>query len=321
MISASKTGDWNHRHLLDVDDFTPEEFELVFRTADAMSEILARPIKKVPALRGQTVVNLFYENSTRTRASFEIAAKNLSADVLNITASASSVSKGESLIDTLKTLEALGANIIVMRHLHSGAPYLAAKHSKANIINAGDGWHAHPTQALLDLYTIRKHKGNLKGLKATIVGDVRHSRVAHSNIWGMTRLGIEVTVCGPPTLLPYGLDEPGEYFPRIKVETDIEKAIEGADVVMALRLQRERQQSGLLPSVREYIQRYQITPGRLKKAAQDVLVMHPGPVNEDIELATESAYSEKSVINEQVQNGVAVRMATLYLLSGRQGEL
>ena len=321
MTTAPKTTAWNHRHLLDVDDFTPEEFELVFQTADAMGEILARPIKKVPALRGQTVVNLFYENSTRTRASFEIAAKNLSADVLNVTATASSISKGESLIDTLKTLEALGANIIVMRHLHSGAPYLAANHSKANIINAGDGWHAHPTQALLDLYTIRKHKGSLAGLKATIVGDVRHSRVAHSNIWGMTRLGMEVTVCGPPTLLPYGLGDPGDYFPKVKVELDVEKAIEGTDVVMALRLQRERQQSGLLPSVREYVQRYQITSERLARASKDVLLMHPGPVNEDIELAIESAYGERSVIGEQVSNGVAIRMAILYLLSGRQGEL
>jgi len=294
---------------------------VVFQTADAMGEILSRPIKKVPALRGQTVVNLFYENSTRTRASFEIAAKNLSADVLNVTSTASSIAKGESLVDTLKTLEALGANIIIMRHNLSGAPYLAARHSKANIINAGDGWHAHPTQALLDLYTIRKHKGNLTGLKATIVGDVRHSRVAHSNIWGMTRLGMEVTVCGPPTLLPYGLDNPGDNFPKVKVELDIEKAISGADVVMALRLQRERQQSGLLPSVREYVQRYQISAERLKRAANDVLLMHPGPVNEDIELATESAYGERSVIGEQVQNGVAIRMAILYLLSGRQGGL
>jgi len=319
--ATTKTVAWNHRHLLDVDDFTPEEFELVFSTADAMSEVLSRPIKKVPALRGQTVVNLFYENSTRTRASFEIAAKNLSADVLNVTSTASSITKGESLIDTLKTLEALGANILVMRHLHSGAPYLAAKYSKANVINAGDGWHAHPTQALLDLYTIRKHKGSLAGLKATIVGDVRHSRVAHSNIWGMTRLGMEVTVCGPPTLLPYGLDNPGENFPRVHVETDIDKAIEGADVVIALRLQRERQSSGLLPSVREYVQRYQVTAARLAKASKDVLLMHPGPVNEDIELATDAAYGDRSVINEQVSSGVAIRMAILYLLSGRQGEL
>ncbi len=319
--TAPKPTAWTHRHLLDVDDFTPEEFELVFQTADAMSEILSRPIKKVPALRGQTVVNLFYENSTRTRASFEIAAKNLSADVLNVTSTASSISKGESLIDTLKTLEALGANIVVMRHNLSGAPYLAARHSKANIINAGDGWHAHPTQALLDLYTIRKHKGNLAGLKATIVGDVRHSRVAHSNIWGMTRLGMDVTVCGPPTLLPYGLDNPSEVFPRVKVETNVEKAMEGADVVMALRLQKERQQSGLLPSVREYVQRYQVSSERLKRAAADVLVMHPGPVNEDIEVAADAAHGEKSVINEQVSSGVAIRMAILYLLSGRQDEL
>lgn len=315
------TAGWNRRHLLDVDDFTPEEFQTVFQTADAMSGILARPIKKVPALRGQTVVNMFYENSTRTRASFEIAAKNLSADVLNVTASASSVTKGESLIDTLKTLEALGGNIIVMRHQLSGAPQLAARHSQAGIVNAGDGWHAHPTQALLDLYTIKQHKGDLKGLKAVIVGDVRHSRVAHSNIWGMTRLGMEVTLCAPDTLLPYGLNGEESSFPKVSVERDINRALEGADVVMALRLQRERQQSGLLPSVKEYIRRFRVTSDRLKLAAKDVLLMHPGPVNEDIELAIEAAYGTQSVIDEQVAHGVAIRMAILYLLSGRQGEL
>jgi aspartate carbamoyltransferase catalytic subunit len=315
------TTGWHRRHLLDVDDFTVSEFQMVFQTADAMRDVLARPIKKVPALRGQTVVNMFYENSTRTRASFEIAAKNLSADVLNITASASSVTKGESLIDTLKTLEALGGNIIVMRHQLSGAPSLAARYSQAGIINAGDGWHAHPTQALLDLYTIRQHKGEFSGLKAVIVGDIRHSRVAHSNIWGMTRLGMEVTLCGPATLMPYGLDgETGEY-PGVTVEADIDRALEGADVVMTLRLQRERQQSGLLPSVREYIRRFQVTSGRLQRAKGNVLLMHPGPVNEDVELTAEAACGRQSVIDEQVANGVAVRMAILYLLSGRQGEL
>ena len=312
---------WTRRHLLDVDDLSPAEFETIFTTTDAMKDILARPIKKVPALRGQMVANMFYENSTRTRASFEIAAKNLSADVLNMTASASSVTKGESLTDTIRTLEALGANLIVMRHQMSGAAYLAARFSRAGIINAGDGWHAHPTQALLDLFTIRERKGSLKGLKAVIVGDIRHSRVAHSNIWGMTALGMKVTLCAPPTLLPYGLDDSAGLMPEVTVETDLDHAIEGADVVMALRLQRERQKSGLLPSVGEYIWRYQVNDARLKQAADDVLLMHPGPVNEDIELAAATAAGSWSVIDRQVENGVAVRMAVLYLLSGRQVEL
>jgi aspartate carbamoyltransferase catalytic subunit len=286
-----------------------------------MKDVLARPIRKVPALRGQMVVNMFYENSTRTRASFEIAAKNLSADVLNMTASASSVTKGESLTDTIRTLEALGANIIVMRHQLSGAPYLAARHSHAAIVNGGDGWHAHPTQALLDLYTIRERKGTFKGLRAVIVGDIRHSRVAHSNIWGMTRLGMQVTLCAPPTLLPYGLEKAGGMMPEVAVETDLDRAIQGADVVMTLRLQRERQQSGLLPSVGEYIRRYQVNETRLKKAATDALLMHPGPVNEDIELAASAAGGTASTIDRQVENGVAVRMAVLYLISGRQSEL
>lgn len=307
---------WQHRDVLDVDDFSAEEIELVFETASAMKDVLARPIRKVPTLRGQTVVTLFYENSTRTRVSFELAAKYLSADVSNLSAQASSVTKGESLVDTLATLEALGANIVVMRHPLSGAPYVAARHTRANIINAGDGWHAHPTQALLDLFTIREHRGSLKGLKATIVGDIKHSRVAHSNIWALNTMGAAVTLCGPPTLLPYGLDDPGEHFPRVTVADDIESALEGADVVMALRLQKERQQAGLLPSAREYVQRYKITPERLKLAHPDALVLHPGPINEEIEISQSVVNGAQSVINEQVTNGVAVRMALLYLIAG-----
>ncbi len=307
---------WQHRDVLDVDDFSAEEIELVFETASAMKDVLARPIRKVPTLRGQTVVTLFYENSTRTRVSFELAAKYLSADVSNLSAQASSVTKGESLVDTLATLEALGANIVVMRHPLSGAPYVAAKHSRANIINAGDGWHAHPTQALLDLFTIREHKGSIKGLKVTIVGDIKHSRVAHSNIWSLNTMGAAVTLCGPPTLIPYGLDDPGEHFPHVTVVEDIESAVEGADVVMALRLQKERQQAGLLPSTREFVQRYKITPQRLKLAHPDALVLHPGPVNEEIEISQSVANGAQSVINEQVTNGVAVRMALLYLIAG-----
>lgn len=307
---------WRHRHILDIDDFTVPEIELVFQTADAMKEILSRPIRKVPTLRGKTVTTLFYEPSTRTRVSFELAAKNLSAEVVNLSAAASSTVKGESLIDSLTTLKALGADIVVMRHSESGAPYVAARHVDISVINAGDGWHAHPTQSLLDMYTIRERKGRLDGLKVVILGDIKHSRVARSNVWGMTTMGAGVTLCGPPTLLPVGLDEPGEQFPRVTVEYDIKQALDGADVVMALRLQKERQQSGLLPSLREYVQLYQLDRLRLTRAKPDALVMHPGPVNENIEIAPDVVGGPQSVITGQVTNGVAVRMALLYLLSG-----
>ena len=309
---------WRHHHILDVDDFSREEIELVFNTATAMKEVLSRPIKRVPALRGKTLITLFYEPSTRTRLSFELAAKNLGADAASLSATASSVTKGESLVDTVSTLEALGADMVVMRHPHSGAPAVAARYVKANIINAGDGWHAHPTQALLDLYTIREHKNTLKGLKAVIIGDILHSRVARSNIWGLTTMGVEVTLCGPPTLLPDELGEQNHHLPPTKIEHDIERAIEGADVVMTLRLQLERQKSGLLPSIREYVQLYQLTEARLAKAKPDALVLHPGPVNEDIEIAPAIVHGPQSVINEQVSNGVAVRMALLYILAGSQ---
>ena len=317
-VELVSTPVWRHRHVLDVDDFSTGEIELVFETTTAMKEVLSRPISKVPTLRGSTVITLFYEASTRTRVSFELAAKNLGADVSNLTAQASSVTKGESLIDTLKTLEALGADIVVMRHSLSGAPYLAARHATASIINAGDGWHAHPTQALLDLYTIREHKGTLSGLKVVIIGDIRHSRVARSNVWGLTIMGAEVTLCAPPTLFPVGLDEPGAHFPTVKVEPDIERALAGADVVMALRLQQERQESGLLPGRRDYIQRYQLNESRLALARKDAIVLHPGPVNEGLEMTRSVVRGSQSVINEQVTNGVAVRMALLYLIAGKK---
>jgi aspartate carbamoyltransferase catalytic subunit len=309
---------WRHHHILDVDDFTQEEIELVFRTTQVMKEVLSRPIKRVPTLRGKTLITLFYEPSTRTRLSFELAAKNLGADVANLSASVSSVAKGESLVDTLSTLQALGADIVVIRHPQSGAPYIAAKYTEASIINAGDGWHAHPTQALLDLYTIYEHKRSLNGLKAVIVGDIMHSRVARSNIWGLTTMGIEVTLCCPPTLLPVGLNEQHHHLPSVSIQPNIELALEGADVVMTLRLQLERQQSGLLPSIREYIQLYQLTEERLARAKPDALVFHPGPVNEGIEISPAVAHGSQSVINEQVTNGVAVRMALLYLLARSQ---
>ncbi len=316
IAKTKDAGAWQHRHVLDVDDFSRAEIELVMQTADAMKEVLSRPIRKTPALRGKSVFTLFWEASTRTRGSFELAAKNLSADVVNFTAQASSITKGESLIDTINTVEALGADIIVMRHPMSGAPYHALPFVRASLLNAGDGWHAHPTQALLDLFTIRHHKSTLEGLRVVLIGDIKHSRVAHSNIWSLTRMGARVVLCGPPTLLPHGLDRPYEGFPEVEVSTDLASALKGADVVMALRLQKERMQSGVLPSLREFISDYQLDEERLKLAKADALVMHPGPMNEDVEITRAVAHGPHSVILEQVANGVAVRMALLYLLSG-----
>jgi aspartate carbamoyltransferase catalytic subunit len=261
---------------------------------------------------------MFYEASTRTRASFELAAKSLSAGTVSIDASKSSVTKGESLVDSLRTLQALGADVIIMRHPQSGAPYLATEYLDTAIINAGDGWHAHPSQALLDLYTIRRHLDDVTKLRVAIIGDIMHSRVARSNIWGMSTMGATVVLCGPPTLMPRGLSEFIErcQLSRVIVEPKLERALEGADVVMLLRLQMERQQSGLLPSIREYIQRYQLTEKRLSLAKPYALVMHPGPVNEGIEVSPEIAHGAHSVIEEQVSNGVAIRMALLYLVAG-----
>lgn len=304
---------WRHRHVLDLDDFSVEEIELVFETADAMKEVLSREIKKVPTLRGKTVATLFYEPSTRTRTSFEMAAKALSADVVNLATSNSSVVKGESLIDTVHTIESLGVDVVVMRHYQAGAPYLVARHIAASVINGGDGSHAHPTQALLDLYTIRRRRDQIRGLKVVIVGDIRHSRVARSNIWGLSRMGARIVLCAPPTLMPLAWDQA---FPPVAVEHELDRAIEDADVIMVLRLQKERQQHGLLPSIREYIRLYQINEDRLRKAKPDALLLHPGPVNEGIELTPEVVYGMQSVIGEQVANGVAVRMALLYLLAG-----
>ncbi|HEY7348848.1 MAG TPA: aspartate carbamoyltransferase catalytic subunit [Ktedonobacterales bacterium] len=316
---------FQRRHLLDLDDFSAAELRLLLQTTQAMKEVLARPVRKVPALQGSTVVNLFYENSTRTRISFELAAKNLSADVVNITASGSSVTKGESLIDTVRTLQALGADFVIMRHSQSGAPYLVAQQIRGSVINAGDGWHAHPTQALLDLFTMEEHLGSVEGRKIVILGDILHSRVARSNIWSLTTLGAEVVLCGPPTLMPPGILESivssDRATPRrLRVEYQLDRALEGADVVMALRLQKERQDAGLLPSLREYIARFGLTSRRLTAAKPDALVMHPGPMNEGVEIAHDVAYSATSVIEEQVTNGLAVRMAVLYALSqARQG--
>jgi aspartate carbamoyltransferase catalytic subunit len=317
-FSPPALGVWQHRHVLDLDDFSKEEIELVFETTDAMAEVLTREVKQVPTLRGKTVVTMFYEASTRTRASFELAAKSLSAGTVSIDAAKSSVTKGESLVDSLRTLQALGADVIVMRHPQSGAPYLATQYLDTAIINAGDGWHAHPSQALLDLYTIRRHLGDVAKLRVAIIGDIMHSRVARSNIWGMSVMGATVVLCGPPTLMPRRLSEFIEncQLSRVVVEPKLERALESADVVMLLRLQMERQQSGLLPSIREYIQRYQLTEKRLSLAKPYALVMHPGPVNEGIEVSPEIAHGAHSVIEEQVSNGVAIRMALLYLVAG-----
>jgi len=302
------------RHVLDLDDFTAGEVEYVLNTAARMKEILGRPIPRVAALRGRTVVNCFYEESTRTRISFELAAKALGADVVNMSAAGSSVAKGESLIDTVLTLQALGADFVVIRHPQSGAPYLVARHVRASVINAGDGWHAHPTQALLDLFTLKEHFGRVAGLKVVIVGDILHSRVARSNVWGLTKLGAEVVLCGPPTLLPRTLIS-AELWPPVTVEYDLDRALEGAHVVMPLRLQRERQQAGLLPSLREYIRLYQVNGNRLRRAHPDAVVMHPGPMNEGVEVSSDVAHGARSLV-EKLTNGVAVRMALLYLLSG-----
>jgi aspartate carbamoyltransferase catalytic subunit len=310
------------RHILDLDDWEPGEVLQVLDTARSMKEILARPVKKLPTLRGKTIVTAFYESSTRTRISFEVAAKILGADAVNMTASASSVTKGESLLDTVRTLQAIGADIVVMRHPQSGAPWVVADRVNASIVNGGDGWHAHPTQALLDLFTIRERLGSLDGVKVTILGDVLHSRVARSDIWGLNLLGADVTVCGPPTLLPRDWVVAPETLPwRLRVEERIEPAIEGADVVMALRLQRERQHSGLIPSIREYCKLYALNTERLAMAKPGALVMHPGPMNEGVEISPEVAHGAQSVIEEQVTNGVAVRMALLYLLSGGTARL
>jgi aspartate carbamoyltransferase catalytic subunit len=302
------------RHLLGIADVEPDEIELILETALAMKEIATRSVKKVPTLRGRTVVNLFFEASTRTRLSFELAEKRLSADTLGVTTSGSSVVKGETLADTARTLEAMAPDMIVIRHAASGAPQLLARACRASIINAGDGMHEHPTQALLDAFTIREHKGRLAGLCVAIVGDLLHSRVLRSNALLLTKMGATVRACGPPTLLPLGLDRLG-----IHPTSSLEAALEGADVVMMLRVQHERMSGLFLPSLREYFTQFGLTARRLERASPDVIVMHPGPMNRGVEIDSAVADGPGSVILEQVANGVAVRMAVLYLLAG-EGE-
>ena len=308
---AAQTAQWTKKDLLGLRQLSAEEIRLLLATAESFREISLRPIKKVPALRGKTVVNLFFEPSTRTRTSFELAAKRLSADILNITATASSITKGETLVDTVKNLEALKVDILVVRHAAAGVPHLIAKHATASVINAGDGAHEHPTQALLDLLTIQEKKGRIEGLTVSIIGDIAHSRVARSNIWGLTKLGAAVTVCGPPTLVPSHIAELG-----VRVTHDLNDAIRAADVIMLLRIQHERQEAALVPSLREYRLRYGLDRDRLKLSKPSAIIMHPGPVNRGVELDSSVADGPHSVILDQVTNGIAVRMAALYLVSG-----
>ncbi|MBI4341600.1 MAG: aspartate carbamoyltransferase catalytic subunit [Candidatus Omnitrophica bacterium] len=309
--NGTQTAQWIKKDLLGLQSLTAEEIRLVLQTAASFREISLRPIKKVPALRGKTIVNLFFEPSTRTRTSFELAAKRLSADIVNISTQGSSLSKGETVLDTVRNLEALKVDVLVIRHAAAGVPHLIARQSQASVINAGDGAHEHPTQALLDLFTIQEKKGRIEGLTVAIIGDIAHSRVARSNIWGLTKLGARVILCGPPTLIPTQIEALG-----VKVTHRLEEALAQADVLMLLRIQHERQEAVLVPSLREFRLRYGIDRERLKSAKPDVLIMHPGPVNRGVELDSAVADGPYSVILDQVTNGLAVRMAALYLVSG-----
>ncbi|MFZ5755197.1 MAG: aspartate carbamoyltransferase catalytic subunit [Bacillota bacterium] len=303
------------KDLITMEQLSVEEIENILQTAREMKNVLKRDIKKIPTLRGKAIINLFYEASTRTRTSFELAGKYMSADVINISTSTSSVVKGESLKDTGLTLEMMGADIVVIRHSMSGAPQMLGQYLRARVINAGDGFHEHPTQALLDMMTMKEHLGELKGLKVAIIGDILYSRVARSNIHGLTKMGAQVWLCGPPTLIPHGLEKLG-----VKVTYDINEALQDAQVVMMLRIQLERQKAGLFPTLREYSQLFGLNRERLQLAAKDCLVLHPGPMNRGIEISGEVADGLHSVINEQVTHGVAVRMALLYLMLGQKEE-
>lgn len=301
----------SQKHLLGIKDITKEDIELIFETADNFKEVINRPIKKVPSLRDITIANIFFENSTRTRLSFELAEKRLSADVVNFSASTSSVKKGETLLDTVNNILAMKVDMVVMRHSSPGAPYYLARHIRANIINAGDGTHEHPTQALLDAFSIREKLGGVSGKKIAIIGDILHSRVALSNIFALQKLGAKVMVCGPPTLLPKFIGQLG-----VQVELDVTKALEWCDVANVLRIQLERQQIKYFPSLREYSIYYGISKKMLDNLKKQIVIMHPGPINRGVELTSDAADSQHSIILDQVENGVAVRMAVLYLLAG-----
>ncbi|MGK2944062.1 MAG: aspartate carbamoyltransferase catalytic subunit [Desulfuromonadales bacterium] len=303
---------FTHKHILGIEQLAKEDIQLILDTADAFKEINSRDIKKVPTLRGKTIINAFFEASTRTRLSFEIAGKRLSADTVNISGSTSSVVKGETLEDTAKNIEAMAPDIIVIRHAHSGAPHYLAERVGCSVVNAGDGAHEHPSQALLDLLTMREHKGDIEGLEVAIVGDITHSRVARSDIYALTRMGARVRVCGPGTMLPIGIERLG----NVEVFTDMREAIKDADVVMMLRIQMERQSNVMIPSLREYARFYGLNPTNLQLAKPDAIVMHPGPMNRGVEISSVVADGPQNVILDQVENGVAVRMALLYLVSG-----
>lgn len=303
------------RHLLGLEGVSKEDLTLILDTTESFREVLDRQIKKTPTLRGMTVLNLFYEPSTRTRISFELAEKRLSADTINFTPSTSSVKKGESLRDTVQNIEAMKIDMVVVRHQSSGVPYYLTQCLDSNIINAGDGTHEHPTQGLLDMFTIRRKYGKLKGLRVVLVGDVKHSRVTRSNLIGLKTMGASVALCGPSTLIPTEAEKFG-----VDVYTNLDEALDGADVVNIMRIQLERQQSGLFPSQREYTNLFGLTRDRLRRLNKNYTIMHPGPMNRGVEITSEVADSDKSVILEQVTNGVAVRMAVLYLLSGRKKE-
>lgn len=307
---------WARKDLLGLQELSRDEIELILETADSFKEVISREVKKVPPLRGKTVVNLFYEPSTRTRVSFEIAAKRLSADVINIATESSSVRKGETLIDTGKNIEALKVDIIIMRHNCSGAAVMLARHVQASVINAGDGWHEHPTQALLDMFTLKEKLGRIEGVNVSIVGDIAHSRVARSNIWGLTKLGARVTVCAPKMLIPPGIEKMG-----VGVTCDIEEALKEADAVNVLRMQFERDAENAFPKQLEYFKNFGITRERLKKAKKNIIIMHPGPINRGIEISSEIADGPNSVILEQVTNGIAVRMAALFLVAQANDQL
>ncbi|MEW5797276.1 MAG: aspartate carbamoyltransferase catalytic subunit [Candidatus Zixiibacteriota bacterium] len=303
------------RHLLGLEGVPKDDIVAILDAAETFREVLDREIKKLPTLRGLTVLNLFYEASTRTRISFELAEKRLSADTISFTKASSSVSKGESLRDTVQNIEAMKIDMVVVRHASSGVPYYLTKCMDANIINAGDGTHEHPTQALLDMFTIRRKYGKLDGLRVVLIGDVMHSRVIRSNVWGLKTMGVSVALCGPSTLIPYGV----EMF-DCDVYTNIDEALDGADVVNVMRIQLERQKAGLFPSQREYTALFGINKDRLKRLNRNYTIMHPGPMNRGVEISTDVADGDQSVILEQVTNGVAIRMAVLYLLSGRKEE-
>ena len=308
----------NRKDLLGLEFLAAQEIKLILDTADNFKEVLQRKIKKVPALRGVTIANVFYEPSTRTRMSFELAEKRLSADIINFSKATSSVKKGETLRDTLENIQAMKVDIVVMRHGSSGAHKFATEFLDASIVNAGDGRHAHPTQALLDMMTLRERWGTFTGKKVTVIGDIMHSRVARSNIWGLTKMGAKVTLCGPPTMMPLDIDMLGEG--GVKVEYDLATAIESADAINILRIQLERQKAKLFPSSREYFAVFGVSPDVLKRAPKDCIVMHPGPMNRGVEIAQEVADGPQAVILPQVENGVAVRMAVLFLLAGGKAE-